>query len=140
VTRARLRFEEQVAERGTGRFVNRNSTTTPTTAWWSPCALERDKLTDSVRVTPTNGKSTRTAKSAESGRRQQRLMCWSRNAGAPGHAERRLRVRPGRHQYAGQAAEGVRDNVTYTVGTVAKNDAKDYSNVNEAARASGMPG
>jgi Ni,Fe-hydrogenase III large subunit len=34
----------------------------------------------------------------------------------------------------------VRDNVTYTVGTVAKNDAKDYSNVNEAARASGMPG
>ena len=31
--------------------------------------------------------------------------------------------------------EGVRDNVTYTVGTVAKNDAKDYSNVNEAARA-----
>lgn len=49
--RARLRFEEQVAERGTGRFVNKEQQDNAYNGMVeSVRALERDKLTDSVRV------------------------------------------------------------------------------------------
>jgi len=55
ITRARLRFEEQVAERGTGRFVNQTQHDNayegmPKTVG----TLERDKLVDAVRVYDAN--------------------------------------------------------------------------------------
>jgi predicted kinase len=51
MVRARLRFEEQVAERGTGRFVNKEQHDNAYVGMVeSVRSLERDKLADSVRV------------------------------------------------------------------------------------------
>lgn len=55
ITRARLRFEEQVAERGTGRFVNQEQHDNAYRGMAASVAsLERDKLVDSVRVYDAN--------------------------------------------------------------------------------------
>lgn len=55
MTRARLRFEEQVAERGTGRFVNREQHDNAYSGMVeSVRALERDKLADGVRLYDAN--------------------------------------------------------------------------------------
>lgn len=140
VTRARLRFEEQVAERGTGRFVNKEQHDNAYNGMVeSVRALERDKLTDSVRVYDANQRQIyeNSQERGEWKRRaaavdvleQERGRAWT-------HAERRDYVSAlDDINTLAKQREGVRDNVTYTVGTVAKNDAKDYSNVNEAARA-----
>ena len=55
MTRARLRFEEQVAERGTGRFVNREQHDNAYSGMVETVrALERDKLANSVRLYDAN--------------------------------------------------------------------------------------
>lgn len=55
MTRARLRFEEQVAERGTGRFVNKEQHDNAYTGMAeSVRVLEREKLVDTVRVYDAN--------------------------------------------------------------------------------------
>ncbi|WP_316886055.1 zeta toxin family protein [Ralstonia flatus] len=140
MTRARLRFEEQVAERGTGRFVNKEQHDNAYVGMVeSVRALERDKLTDSVRVYDANQRQIYEnrqergdwQKKAEAVRvlEQERTRPWT-------HAERRDYVSALEDINAlAKQREGVRDNVTYTVGTVAKNDPKEYSNVHEAARA-----
>lgn len=140
ITRARLRFEEQVAERGTGRFVNKEQHDNAYTGMVeSVRALERDKLTDSVRVYDANQRQIYAnhnahgdwQKKAEAVQtlEQERARAWT-------HGERRDYVSAlDDINTLAKQREGVRDNVTYTVGAVAKNDAKDYSNVHEAARA-----
>lgn len=140
MTRARLRFEEQVAERGTGRFVNKEQHDNAYAGMVeSVRALERDKLTDSVRVYDANQRQIYEnrqergdwQKKADAVRvlEQERTRPWT-------HAERRDYVTALEDINAlAKQREGVRDNVTYTVGTVAKNDPKEYSNVHEAARA-----
>lgn len=140
MTRARLRFEEQVAERGTGRFVNKEQHDNAYAGMAeSVRALERDKLTDSVRVYDANQRQIYEnrqergdwQRKAEAVRvlEQERTRPWT-------HSERRDYVTALEDINAlAKQREGVRDNVTYTVGTVAKNDPKEYSNVHEAARA-----
>lgn len=55
LVRARLRFEEQVAERGTGRYVNQAQHDTAVRGLAeSVVALERDKLVDAVRLYDTH--------------------------------------------------------------------------------------
>lgn len=140
MTRARLRFEEQVAERGTGRFVNKEQHDNAYAGMVeSVRALERDKLVDSVRVYDANQRQIYEnrqergdwQKKAEAVQvlEQERTRAWT-------HSERRDYVSALEDINAlAKQREGVRDNVTYTVGTVAKNDPKEYSNVHEAARA-----
>lgn len=140
VTRARLRFEEQVAERGTGRFVNKEQHDNAYTGMVeSVRALERDKLTDTVRVYDANQRQIyensqergdwRKRAEAVQVLEQERGRAWT-------HAERRDYVSAlDDINTLAKQREGIRDNVTYTVGTVAKNDTKVYSNVNDAARA-----
>lgn len=140
ITRARLRFEEQVAERGTGRFVNKEQHDNAYTGMVeSVRALERDKLTDSVRVYDANQRQIYEnhnargdwQKKAEAVQtlEQERGRAWT-------HAERRDYVSAlydintlAKHR------EGVRDNVTYAVYT--SRDGKtvvETNNVYEAAR------
>lgn len=140
MTRARLRFEEQVAERGTGRFVNKEQHDNAYVGMVeSVRALERDKLTDSVRVYDANQRQIyenrqergewQKKPEAVQALEQERTRSWT-------HAERRDFVSTLEDiNTLAKQREGVRDSVTYTVGTVAKNDAKEYSNVHEAARA-----
>lgn len=55
ITRARLRFEEQVAERGTGRFVNREQHDNAYAGMVeSVRTLEREKLVDAMRLYDAN--------------------------------------------------------------------------------------
>lgn len=55
MTRARLRFEEQVAERGTGRFVNQEQHDVAYKGMAASVqALEREKLVDAVRIYDAN--------------------------------------------------------------------------------------
>jgi predicted ABC-type ATPase len=139
--RARLRFEEQVAERGTGRFVNKEQHDNAYTGMVeSVRALERDRLADSVRVYDANQRQIYEHSQERGGLKgkaeavqvleQERGRAWT-------HAERRDYVSALDDINAlAKQREGVRDNVTYIVGgAAAKNDAKDYSNVNDAARA-----
>ena len=118
MTRARLRFEEQVAERGTGRFVNKEQHDNAYNGMVeSVRALERDKLTDSVRVYDANqrqiyensqerGEWKRRAAAVEVVE-QERGRAWT-------HAERRDYVSAlDDINTLAKQREGVRDNVTY---------------------------
>ncbi|MBP9893364.1 MAG: zeta toxin family protein [Planctomycetes bacterium] len=140
ITHARFRFEEQVAARGSGRFLNKEHHDNAYTGMVeSVRALERDRLTDSVRVYDANQRQIYEnriergdwQKKAEAVQvlEQERTRAWT-------HAERRDYVSALDDINAlAKQREGVRDNVTYTVGTVARDDHKDYSNVHDAARA-----
>lgn len=141
MTRARLRFEEQVAERGTGRFVNKEQHDNAYAGMVeSVRALERDKLADSVRVYDANQRQIYEnsqergdwKKKAEAVQtlEQERDRAWT-------HAERRDYVSALYDiNTLAKYREGERDNVTYAVYT--SRDGKTHAetnNVYEAARA-----
>lgn len=140
MTRARLRFEEQVAERGTGRFVNREQHDAAYTGMVeSVRTLEREKLADTVRLYDSNQRPVyenklergewQRAPEAAQALQQERAREWT-------HAERRDYVSALYEiNTLAKQREGVRDNVSYTVGTVASGESKEYQNVNEAAKA-----
>ena len=140
MTRARLRFEEQVAERGTGRFVNREQHDAAYTGMVeSVRSLEREKLADTVRLYDANQRPVyenkqergewQKAPEAAQALQQERSREWT-------HAERRDYVSALYEiNTLAKQREGVRDNVSYTVGTVASGESKEYQNVHEAAKA-----
>ena len=140
MTRARLRFEEQVAERGTGRFVNREQHDAAYTGMVeSVRTLEREKLADTVRLYDANQRPVyenklergEWQKSPEAAQalQQERSREWT-------HAERRDYVSALYEiNTLAKQREGFRDNVSYTVGTVASGESKEYQNVYEAAKA-----
>ncbi|MCW5323656.1 toxin [Verminephrobacter aporrectodeae subsp. tuberculatae] len=140
MTRARLRFEEQVAERGTGRFVNKEQHDNAYTGMVeSVRALERDKLIDSVRIYDANHRQIyeNSQERGEWKKKAAAVEVLEQERGRPWtHAERRDYVSAlDNINTLAKQREGIRDNVTYAVGTLASNSAKEYSNVNDAARA-----
>lgn len=141
MTRARLRFEEQVAERGTGRFVNREQHDGAYAGMaQTVAALEREKLVDSVRLYDAQQRPIyenrqargewQHAPEAARALEQERSRPWT-------HAERRDHVSALEDIHAlAKQREGVRDRVTYTVRTAS--DGKvitETNNVYEAAKA-----
>lgn len=140
LTRARLRFEEQVEERGTGRFVNREQHDNAYAGMLSSVrALESERLVDTVRVYDANQR--------EIYSNQQERGAWQKTPEAANviaqergrewtHAERRDYVSAlDEINTLARQREGLRENVTYTVGTAARGEAKDFNNVHDAAQA-----
>ncbi|WP_459203460.1 zeta toxin family protein (plasmid) [Ralstonia pseudosolanacearum] len=140
LTRARLRFEEQVAERGTGRFVNREQHDNAYTGMVeSVRALEREKLADTVRVYDANQRPIyenkqdrgewQKAPEAVRALEHERARDWT-------HGERRDYVSALAEINAlAKQREGYRDNVTYAVVEAVNSKLLETNNVYEAARA-----
>lgn len=139
MTRARLRFEEQVEARGTGRFVNREQHDNAYDGIpKSVEALERAKLADSIKLYDSNHRMVyeniqergewKSPPAAAAAMEQVRAREWP-------HAERSDHVATLEKIYElVRAREGIRDNVTYHVGS-AGNASVVYKNVYDAAQA-----
>lgn len=139
MTRSRLRFEEQVEARGTGRFVNREQHDNAYDGIpKSVEALERAKVVDSVKLYDSDHRvvyenvqksgAWNHPPAATTTIEQVRLREWT-------HAERSDYVATLEkiHDLA-RAREGTRDNVTYHVGTIG-GETTAYKNAYEAAQA-----
>ena len=140
ITRARLRFEEQVAARGVGRFVNQAQHDVAYKGLAdSVSALESARAVDAIRVYD--------ASQREIYANQLVRGSWQKEPGAQQalteervrtltHAEHRNQVAmlTDITRLAGQR-EGYRDQVFYTLESVSQRNGKVYDNVHEAAQA-----
>jgi predicted ABC-type ATPase len=139
MTRARLRFEESVESRGTGRFVNREQHDNAYEGLpKSVEALERAKLTDSVKLYDRHHRviydntlergEWKHAPAATPAMEQERSRDWT-------HAQRADYVITLERIYdLARAREGSRENVTYHVGTAVNGESTVYKNVYDAAQ------
>lgn len=140
INRARLRFEEQVAIRGVGRFVNQAQHDVAYKGLAdSVSALESARAVDAIRVY--------NASQREIYANQLVRGSWQKEPGAQQalteervrtltHAEHRNQVAllTDITRLAGQR-EGYRDQVFYTLESVSQRNGKAYDNVHEAAQA-----
>ena len=140
INRARLRFEEQVAARGVGRFVNQAQHDVAYKGLAdSVSALESARAVDAIRVYDAGQReiyanqlvrgSWQQEPGAQQALTEERTRTWS-------HAEHRNHVAllTDITRLAGQR-EGYRDQVFYTLESVSQRNGKAYDNVHEAAQA-----
>lgn len=140
INRARLRFEEQMAARGVGRFVNQAQHDVAYKGLAdSVSALESARAVDAIRVYDASQReiyanqlvrgSWQQEPGAQQALTEERTRTWS-------HAEHRNHVAllTDITRLAGQR-EGYRDQVFYTLESVSQRNGKAYDNVHEAAQA-----
>ena len=140
INRARLRFEEQMAARGVGRFVNQAQHDVAYKGLAdSVSALESARAVDAIRVYDASQReiyanqlvrgSWQQEPGAQQALTEERTRTWS-------HAEHRNQVAllTDITRLAGQR-EGYRDQVFYTLESVSQRNGKAYDNVHEAAQA-----
>ena len=140
INRARLRFEEQVAARGVGRFVNQAQHDVAYQGLAdSVGALESARAVDAIRVYDASQReiyanqlvrgSWQKEPGAQQALTEERVRTWT-------HAEYRNQVAllTDITRLAGQR-EGYRDQVFYTLESVSQRNGKAYDNVHEAAQA-----
>ena len=140
INRARLRFEEQMAARGVGRFVNQAQHDVAYKGLAdSVSAVESARAVDAIRVYDASQReiyanqlvrgSWQQEPGAQQALTEERTRTWS-------HAEHRNHVAllTDITRLAGQR-EGYRDQVFYTLESVSQRNGKAYDNVHEAAQA-----
>lgn len=140
INRARLRFEEQMAARGVGRFVNQAQHDVAYKGLAdSVSVLESARAVDAIRVYDASQReiyanqlvrgSWQQEPGAQQALTEERTRTWS-------HAEHRNHVAllTDITRLAGQR-EGYRDQVFYTLESVSQRNGKAYDNVHEAAQA-----
>lgn len=140
LARARLRFEEQVAERGNGRYVNEAQHNQAAAALpASVDRLERDKLVDTIKVYDASRKEIyANAPTSEHARAEPGAAAaiQAERDRPKTHDERAAQIDTLRDiQERVQHREGAKDGVTYSVTTATSTEVKHFDNARDAARA-----
>ena len=140
IARARLRFEEQVASRGVGRFVNQAQHDVAYKGLAdSVSLLESSKAVDAIRVYDANQREIfvnqlvkgqwQHPPAAQQALMQERVRSWT-------HAEHRNQVATLMDiSYLARQREGHLDRVIYTLESMTQRNGKVFGNVYEAAEA-----